>query len=217
MKYTKGKETRKSIIERARELFNEKGILLTIDQLAREMELPKSRVTNHFSTKDSLFLAILDEYEQELYTYLSKTQMNPSKVSFTDLAAMLAGVMDIQYKYRCGMAYSAITSPSQQDLSLHIQTNYKKNVLGIRNRVGLFVKAGLLKKELLEDKTFNAFAFQYTTLLTTWVITIDMYFRNEGYPVMKSIFLKGILGCYQPFLTKKGQKDFSAMESAFPV
>ncbi|MGL6268322.1 MAG: TetR/AcrR family transcriptional regulator, partial [Chitinophagaceae bacterium] len=74
IKETKGVITRKYILDRSREIFNTKGINLTLDSIARELNITKGRITNHFPAKDNLFLAIVADYEDQFQLVLKKYQ-----------------------------------------------------------------------------------------------------------------------------------------------
>ncbi|MBL7844268.1 MAG: TetR/AcrR family transcriptional regulator [Cyclobacteriaceae bacterium] len=201
---------RQHIILEARRIFNKEGLYLTLEQLASRLELSKGRITNYFPTKDNLFVAISQDYDlrfQELMISFSGVQ----KVSFEWLKSVCSAVMDLQYQYRSAIVFVATTSSSQTEMHNQITKSYKKNSQQVRKTVALLVENGLLKPELLELPNFEVFCFQHVNLFTTWVISLEIYHSSSSYKKMKPVYLKGIVGCYYPYLTKKGQTQYQAL------
>lgn len=212
-KIAKGELTRNFIIDTARKIFNEKGVNMTLDNLAKEMGMPKGRITNHFATKDKLFLSILDEYELKLVELRSRMMEYYEGNSMLDIVLLLDAVMDIQYEYRCAILFLAVLSPSQVELKNRIQEGKKRNLAIMKTRTGNMVKNGLLDKCVLYDKEFSQLSFIYLNTLTQWVIYHDMYNSDTTYTAMKAIYLSGIAShIYGPFLTAKGEKQLNNID-----
>jgi AcrR family transcriptional regulator len=212
-KLLKGELTRKSILDMARSILNEKGINLTLDNLASEMEMPKGRITNHFSTKDKLFLAILADYEEQLDLLLGGLREFYASRSFSSVMHIISEVMDLQFEYRCSIIYLNVLSPGQSELREHIRKNFSRNIEGIRNRISGMVKSKLIREEILEEKNFESFMFIYVNQLTQWVVYYDMYDQEKGYKNVKPVYIRGILNhVYCPFVTNKGKKELEQLE-----
>ncbi len=209
--YKKGIEMRQSIILEARTIFNKEGLSLTLDQLAGKLNLTKGRITNYFPTKDKLFVALSQDYDlrfQELLASFTGEQ----KITFHWLTKVFAAIMDLQYEYRSAIIFVATTSSSQKDMHEQITHSYKTNSKGVKQTVQTMIDAGLLKPELLEPENFEVFYFQHVNLFTTWVISLEIYDSTSSYKKMKPVYLKGILGCYYPYLTKKGLTQFNQLD-----
>lgn len=206
----KGANTRLTIIHEAREIWNTAGIGITIDMIAREMGVSKSRISNHFPTKDSLFIAILGEYEKELASTIQTLYEAGFGHSLQAYANGLHQIMDVQYKYRCGIIYLNVLSPSQHELKSHTASNYARNLASIRQRMELFYEQGLIVHSVLEEPQWSAFVFVYINLLTQWVIHLDMYDNNKSYLENKKVYISGILKhLYAPYLTEKGKRQMA--------
>lgn len=202
---------RQHIIQEARRIFNKEGLHLTLEQLANKLELSKGRITNYFPTKDNLFVAISQDYDlrfQELMTSLGEVQ----KISFEWLASVCSAVMDLQYEYRSTIVFVATTSSGQTEMHQQITRSYKVNSKQVQQMVQVLVDAGLIKSELLEPENFEVFSFQHVNLFTTWVISLEIYHNTSSYKKMKPVYLRGILMCYYPYLTKKGLGQFNQLE-----
>lgn len=212
-KIAKGDLTRKLIVETARQIFNEKGINLTIENLAMEMGIPKGRLTNHFSTKDKLFLAILSEYEEKLADKIVELKDYYLSKSLADMVLVISRVMDVQFEYRCAITFLTVLSPGQIELREQIQRGIRRNLSNIQLRLNEMVKNKLLIPEVLEDEKFKSFSFVYVNVLTQWVNYYDMYDANKEYTSVKPLYIRSILEhVYQPYLTQKGRKEFLALD-----
>jgi AcrR family transcriptional regulator len=209
----KGKLTRKTILDAAREIFNEKGINLTIDNLASEMEVTKGKITNHFATKDKLFLAILADYEEQLGNTLASLREQYESKTLGSVMSLISPIMDLQFEYRCSIIYLNVLSPGQSELREHTRRNAAKNIEAIRNRISLMVNNKLLKEEILEKDAFDAFIFIYINQLTQWVVYFDMYDQDRSFKKMKLVYLRGIMHhVYGPYLTEKGRKELENLK-----
>jgi AcrR family transcriptional regulator len=205
--YKKGVEMRQHIIREARRVFNKEGLSLTLDQLAAKLNLTKGRITNYFPTKDKLFVALSQDYDLRFQQLLASFE-DEQKITFNRLSDVFSAIMDLQYEYRSAIVFVATTSSSQKDIHEQITHSYKTNSKGVKQTVHALVEAGLITPELLEPENFEVFSFQHVNLFTTWVISLEIYHSNSSYKKMKPVYLKGILGCYYPYLTKKGLVQF---------
>ena len=212
MNYKKGQETKKSILDKTRVLFNQKGISFTIEALAKEIGLTKSRISNHFPTRESLLHAIMEGYEQNLATVVTNFPWRTKYPDFQLYAEFLNEVMDVQFEFRAGIAYATVVTPYQKEAQEHIHKAYSRNVESIKNRVDQLIQGGFLTKEILEPANFDVFVYQFTTLLTTWVISLQLYEQGRIYPDVKPKYIMGALNCFKPFMTEAGHKNFESID-----
>lgn len=210
--YRKGENTRKSILDSARIIFNERGIGITIDTLAIDMGLTKSRITNHFATKDVLFMALQKEYEETAMEVLLKQKWPEGPFSFKGLATTISIVMNIQFDFRCAISYVSMVTDSQAEIHQKINKTYQDNVVRIQKRIAQMVNDDLLNKELLLPGSFKVFLIAYTGLLTTWVTNLVLYDSAAGYKKMKHLYLAAAMHCYKPYLTRKGLQEFKQLD-----
>jgi AcrR family transcriptional regulator len=209
---TKGENTRLAIIAEARDIFNAKGILLTIEKVALELGISKSRITNHFPTKDNLFMAIMNQYEKELEWLIGKWMPLGVENSLQFYINLHSEVMDTQFTYRCAIVYMNITSPSQHELKQQMQNNFTRTQSNILHRIKGMVQSGILQTSVLDEPNWSAFVFAYVNLLTQWVIYLDMYDNPEDYQSHKQKYLRGVMNhLYLPYLTKKGVKAYEEL------
>jgi AcrR family transcriptional regulator len=207
-KLSKGQITRNTILEKARYIFNEKGLDITLDIIAREMGLSKGRITNHFSTKESLFQGIMESYEWQLGEYVRHFSWEEREIHLQSIAIYTSGIMDIQYENRCAISYLSMVTREKKEVFDYIQLSYKGRVAMIRQRLSGMVKAGVLEPVILQNKAFSVFQFQYTNLLTHWVVSEQHYGGDMRYPALKPVYLQGIMQCYVPYLSAEGLQQF---------
>ena len=212
-KIAQGDLTRKLILDTAKQIFNEKGINLTIENLAAEMGIPKGRLTNHFSTKDKLFLAIMSDYEEKLAGKLAELKEYYLSKSLADVVSLISQVMDVQFDYRCAISFLTVLGPGQIELREQIQKGIRRNRANIHARIAAMVKNKLLIPDILEENRFESFIFIYVNVLTQWVNYYDMYDANLDFASAKPKYIRSILEhVYQPYLTRKGKKELQALD-----
>jgi AcrR family transcriptional regulator len=212
-KLAKGELTRKHILDSARKAFNERGVNLTLDNLAMELNIPKGRITNHFATKDKLFLAILEDYEHGLADLRVKLKDLYECRKLSDIITIISEVMDLQFEYRCAILFLAVLSPGQEEFRTKTRETRSMNDMVVRHRMGNMVKHGLVEEKVLEEEQFQLFLFIYFNTLSQWVIYYDMYDHDKDYKKMKPVYIKSILEhVYGPYLTSKGRKQWKTID-----
>jgi AcrR family transcriptional regulator len=202
--YTKGVNSKEFIINSARELFNEHGIGITLSVLAGKMEITLGMLTYHFPTKDSIFLAIAEEYEQKRAS--QRVRDYTGKFNLVAFYQIIEKVMDLQYDYRCAMRYIASISNNQSKLANHTIDHYRINRQLINQVTQFFVSQGELKSDILEEKKFEVFLFAFSSLLTSWLINLEIYDYEVPYLEMKPVYLNGIFSIFLPYCTELGKE-----------
>ncbi|ULQ55813.1 TetR/AcrR family transcriptional regulator [Flavihumibacter rivuli] len=208
-KTNKGIASRSTILTEARHLLNEKGLSITVDMIASELGLTRGRITHFFPTKDSLMVGIMRDYEHELSELIHQFDWGKGP-DFANSVDIMDRVLDLQYEYRCAIAFLAITTKNQPELHQHIEGSYYNRIDGIRMRTSYMVEKKLLHPQILEKENWEVYCFQYTNLLTTWVISQEMYHSKKAYKKMKPVYILGAMNLYIPYLTREGKKAYDA-------
>lgn len=212
-KIQKGSLTRISILENSRKVFNEKGILLTLDTIATEININKGRITNHFSTKEKLFHSLLNEYEEQLGQKLLDIREKYQSTSLKDIAEITSYIMDIQYEYRCCVLYVIVYRPNEKELLEHIALTHQEKANRLFNRISGMVRDGFMHPEVLKGDKWKAFLFLYVNQMNYWVIHLNTYDHLQGYKTVKPIYLMGIIThIYGPYLTEKGLSELKSLK-----
>jgi AcrR family transcriptional regulator len=212
--YQKGEMSRAVILDEVRTLLNEKGIGIGVELIAREIGLSRGRITHFFPTKDSMMVSIMRDYEHRLGELLRQFNWNQGSL-FDQLFSSLDIILDLQYEYRCAFAFLTAMGKNQPEIQDHIEASFFNRVDGIQMRIRMMVEAKLLEPRILEKDQFDIFLFQYTNLLTTWVISQELYYRQPGYKKMKPVYIKGAMELFLPYLTKRGRKLYQVAAAEF--
>jgi hypothetical protein len=154
-------------------------------------------------------LGLYDQFQHQLaQLYVLHNQENVS-INFSRLAEFYNEFMDLFYEYRFTVNFLFVNPLSDDEIAGHIQSTYHNSKDRIYQRAGLLVKNGLVDKRILEPGNFNVFLFKHTNLMSTWPISMKLYYREIDYEKVKPVFLKGILSCFEAFLTRKGRTDYA--------
>ncbi len=203
---------RASILDQTREIMNKEGLLLTLDQLARKMNITKGRITNYFPTKDQLFVSLSEEYDVEFQRIIRDFDWK-NDYSLFQIARLFTQVMDNQYKYRSVIYYTVVAPVSELGFSTQLQKSYSENGKQILGMLQLMISAELLKPEILEPLTYEVFLFQNLSVFTNWVMTIRTFQRESNYEEEKRTFLLSILMCFYPYFTDLGKNQFEEIKT----
>jgi AcrR family transcriptional regulator len=212
--YQKGEMSRAVILDKARKLLNERGLTIGVELIAQELGLSRGRITHFFPTKDSIMVGIMRDYEFRLGELLLQFNWNQGSL-FDQYFSVLDIILDLQYEYRCAILFIAAMGKDQNEIQQHIQASFFNRVDGIHMRIKMMVEAKLLEAGILERPELEVFLFQYTGLLTHWVISHEMYYRQTAYKKMKPVYIKGAMQLFVPYLTKKGKKLYESAAADF--
>lgn len=189
------------LIENCINVFNTKGLDITLNQLAEELQISLGRITYYFPTKEKLLVAISLDYEIKLTEITSNFIYSTNDNFLLEQLKLFSLIMDNQYHYRCVMIYASATSNSRKDMINQINSSYKdskERFLLLTNRL---IDLHFLESKVLEYPNFEVFRFKFMTVFTSWVINLEIYDKEEGYEKMKPIYLQGIASCFLPFAT----------------
>lgn len=210
-KLTKGIKTRELILDKAREVFNEEGIFLTINEFSRKIGMTSGRITNHFPTKEHLFVGLSEQYEAEMAEVTAAHQYGPD-LTFGKLAALFSKVMDVQYKHRSVILFFSVMHQSQSVMLEQLLKTWLNRQARLERLANTLVSLGLLDESILKPEEFAVFRFQYVNLFTTWMISYSLYDAKKSFKSIKPIYLKGIFRAFEDYLTEKGRMQFDAIE-----
>jgi len=205
-KLSKGEITRQALIIDVRNALNENGISLTYRELSSKLGVTIGRITNHFPTKDNLFVALSENYEIQ-FNQLIKSLSVKAAPSLTQVFQSALKVMDLQYEYRCIFMFIYSASPNQHIILNQVSTKWKNNLSIFTMMISGLVKAKILDKSILRKETFEIFRFQHINLLTTWLISFSIYDKTLPLTRCKKVYAKGVMMTFYPYLTKKGKTE----------
>jgi AcrR family transcriptional regulator len=206
----KGLETRASIIEKSRELFNRLGWELTIAEISHEIGHGKSQITNHFPKKQDLLYAILEAFDKRLSEVISDSFSLNENYTFKSYFKALDGLLDVMFDYRGVIAYS-LFAPKRNEVMLgYLRDRYARNLERLQSRLEVMINNGLLIPTLISKEHAKTFEIQYMNMLSTWFITFELYQGKENYLKLKPELIKAILSIFTPYLTELGKSELTA-------
>lgn len=210
VKKSKGLATKENIIAGAREVFNSRGTDITLKELSQAMDMPISRITNHFPTKDDLFIALSEEYEDR-FTQIRSSVTITSEFNLVVLRDLLSIIMDLQYEYRCLMLYACATGLNQEKMKSQITAKWKHNLSGFTGMIQGLVALNILTPKAMEEEHFQIIKFQHINLLTTWLVSYTLYDYEHDLATKKATYLRAIFLGFKPYLTTKGKNQLASI------
>ncbi|MBB6328982.1 AcrR family transcriptional regulator [Algoriphagus iocasae] len=210
-KLTKGKKTKETILNEARQIFNENGIFLTLNELSKIIGITIGGITNHFPTKDHLFVGMAEVYESDLES-INSNQDYFTDLSFRKVYQYFGNILDTQYNHRSVILFFSAAHQSQKVLLTQVASTWSKRQERIEKLFYLFVKEGLLREEILQPKEFSVIGFQFVNLFTTWLVSYTLYDNEKPYSEMKNVYLIGIFRLFEHYLTEKGRSQLEALK-----
>jgi AcrR family transcriptional regulator len=206
-RYRKGEISRVVILVEARKLFNAHGLDIGFEFIAKQMGLSRGRITHFFPTKESLMVGIMRDYEFALGEVLVEFDWNKGSL-FYQLFTFLDIILDLQYEYRCAHAYLAAVGKDHPEILQHVESSFFNRVDSTRVRIKNMVESKFLEARILQKFDMEIFLFQYTNLLSTWMISQEMYHRRTPYRQRKTVYLFGAMQIFVPYLTVSGKKAY---------
>ena len=213
-RYKKGIESRGSILVSARQVLNDQGLNITVDTLSKALGLTRGRITHFFPTREDLMVAIMRDYEHALGETIQNFDWG-RELTFEKMFGALELILEVQYEYRCALSYVCITNRHQHEMHQHIEASFMNRIDNIMLRLRAMVHQGLLIPAILEKPSFDIYCFQFTNLLTTWVVSQELYFSKRGVEKMKPLYIRSAMDLYLPYLSLKGKKAYTVAVSAF--
>ncbi len=209
-KKTKGIKTRENILFEARRIFNENGIFLTLSELSKLIGITIGGITNHFPTKDYLFVGLSEQYENEINELTARYHFG-SDLDFHTLSVFFSAVLDIQFKHRSVILFFSVMHQSQTVMMGQLVKTWVKRQSRLENLARAMVSAGLVKESILDPNEFAVFRFQYVNLFTTWLVSFSLYDSEKSYESMKPVYMKGIFRTFEKHLSDKGKLQFEEL------
>jgi AcrR family transcriptional regulator len=209
---TKGKTTRNLILAEARNTFNQFGIQITLAELAEKTSISMSKINNHFPTKDHLFVGLSEQYQQEHQNLKSSFKWD-KEITLKNIHQFVGIMMDLQYTYRCLLLYVCAIGPNQKTMLTRVTESWNFDQKGFKDLIVALTHSGLLVPEIVKKPKYETFRFQFINLFTTWLVSFTIYDINLSYEKMKPVYHKGIMMCFYPFLTDKGDIEFKRLNN----
>ena len=158
---------RKKILEKAREVFNSKGIQqATIRDIAAELSLSDGHVRYYFKTKETLLLAVFDQMNEEILKW--RTRIAPHDSVLENLRVSLENTYATMYEYSF-FFFESLHSLKQFPLLFE---SYSKLIaerkLLLKEVFGELRQCQIFKPEIT-DEALNTLFEQFFILSDGWI------------------------------------------------
>lgn len=193
--------TKQKIINKAVELFNEKGFAaVTLFEVAGALNMTRGNLTYHFKDKDFLLKAIGDEFWAKVEAGKNKRRMLPS---FENMHNEIQAFYNVQRKYTfIFLDYHVINHPI---IRKQFREMMEYNIKEMEATIAFSIAAGNMPPEPYEG-IYHNLAFN-TWMLSYFWINQQMIRGEKANDNSKDAEMK-IWSMLLPHLTKKGLKSF---------
>jgi hypothetical protein len=96
-------------------------------------------------------------------------------------------------------------------MSEQVARSWNKSLVGVKILFQNMVNSNLLEQKVLEPENFEVIKFQYVNLLTTWLVSYTLYDHKLSLKDAKKIYVKGVLGLFRPYTTRKGKLELNML------
>ncbi|MHA8055327.1 TetR/AcrR family transcriptional regulator [Aquirufa nivalisilvae] len=206
----KGERSRENIILQASDVLNTYGSSITIDEIARYTEISKSKITNHFSTKENLHIAITELYIRDIQQYFDSIVFS-DHFNWNEYIGILSDIMDIQFKYRSAIMFIWTASFKDEAFMQVINESFDRRK---QSMIGLFkklVQENYLLESVFQEKNFKIFYHQHAILGVHWLNTYLLFDYRKSLQEVKPTYLAGTIEIYKPYLSEKGLAEFESL------
>ena len=197
--------TRGKILDRALEMFNERGIeYVGLRELAADLDIRVSNITYYFPTKDDLVF----EISQELARKNSEVIIENQSITMTGFLEMLTKVYEHHYHFR-SLLRSFVHIMTQNKAVL---ASYKKTQTNRRNAIAVNLQAlvtgGYLKVENEEKLKFLGTSI--SLISRYWIseaAVFGQHFSKEE-NIRQNLLL--IVHLLEPYSSAKAKREMTA-------
>lgn len=201
-----GSSTRDSILRRALELINTRGLVdFRIDTLATSLGLSPGNITYHFSRKEDICVALWEEYLDE----------------FDKIVCSLTTLLDLKQFYllnrigiRLSYQYRGVAAFRNSDIGAMRRdaaagrVNEEKHIAISRRIMELLDRNGYLNEQATDAIRNGTHTYHYTVLRWGIPWAFQNYAPEEVETKLDYLALLSIHAFY-PILSEKGRKEFA--------
>jgi len=168
---------RDRILDRALELFNERGVeYVGTRELARELGMKAGHITYYFPTRDDLVAALADRLRQRN----DATIRLPEHPSPSAYMAMLRQALQNQHEFRClMMSLPNLLAHNPKLAAGYVGATEKERRRVIRTYLGELRAAGYLRADV-EDDELDRTVSLIALVARAWVGDASISFRDQS-------------------------------------
>jgi len=194
--------TREKILDRALEMFNERGIeYVGLRELAAVLDMRVSNITYYFPTKDDLVYQL----SQELSLKNSEVIVDNKDLSMSGFLVMLQKVFENHYQYRGLLrSFVHIMTQNKQVLASYKKTQTSRKAT-LSSNIHTLVKAGYIKVE--NDEELNFLVSALAIISRYWISEAAVFGQhvNKEQQVSKNLIM--VTNLFMPYASPKAKRE----------
>lgn len=195
-------DTRKKILDKALEMFNERGIeYVGLRELASILDIRVSNITYYFPTKDDLVYAL----SLELREKNAEVIVERENLTMTAFLQMLHEVFQNHIKFRCLLLSVVHLMKQNKHMAAAYKNTQKVRSYTIKSNLLVLEREGYLKPK---DETEMEFLVSTISLISRfWISEAAVSFDGLSTKEQIDHYLLLISKLLMPYSTAKAQKD----------
>ncbi|MCD6013710.1 MAG: TetR/AcrR family transcriptional regulator [Flavipsychrobacter sp.] len=200
------KNTKELIVQKALELFNEKGIEYGgMRELAALLNMRVGNITYYFATKDDL----VGELMNRLAEANTNTAKNYDLASLKGLLKMYREMFHNQYIYKCLFMSLVHLFTHHKGLVEQYKITEKKRKQRLADACKAMIDNGYLKQDA--DYNINGKIIAHVSLIARfWISESIVSYYDKSTEYVMCHYLNLISDEFLPYATSKGKKDIEA-------
>lgn len=198
--------TKEKILEKALELFNERGIeYVGIRELAAELNIRVGNITYYFPKKDDLVY----ELALNLNILNSKIIVDNQKMNIQIFLEMFQKVFQNHIKYRCLLLSFVHLHSQNERFSKNYENTQQNRYEMLKTNLKTLIKTGNLNN--LKSKEINFLVSSIAIIARFWISEAKISFTNLSDEDVINHYVSNIGRMLMPYLTSKGEKQLRSI------
>lgn len=197
--------TKDKIIQASVELFNEKGISITLRDIADHVGISIGNLAYHFKNKDFIIAEIFRQMETERQQRLSEVQLIPS---FENADRQTLAILKISHKYRFFYLHTLDILRTYPEIAAPFRKQIDNNIDYVNAILAYSVGTGNMKPEPYPG-CYRRLAETVWSVLQFWIAAECVRGTQKHNPNEARITMWSLV---EPHLTEKGRKNFPAAQ-----
>lgn len=200
--------TREKILDKALELFNERGIeYVGLRELAALLNIRVGNITYYFPTKDDLVFAL----SVELSKVNSAAMVTTENLTMRHFLEMLHRMYQNQHRFRCLLRSFVHLMEQNKPMAAAYKTTQATRLGTIGAQLELLKEGGCLQMEGEEEKRFLVSAL--SLIGRFWISEAAISFREMSSEEQIRHYLTLVCRLLLPYATEKGRSELQAFLS----
>jgi len=202
----KNKNSKEKILQKALELFNDKGFAnVSIRLIATELSISHSNLIYHYKTKNDIATALHNELLEKAI------ELNKQVVTYSDFMEGLFEStkqgFEILYDYRFLMIDLNFILKENEALKTAFLEIEKVRAKMYQNVITIAVENKDVRNELYPNE-YDFFIYQIKIFSDSWIVSSQIYHTDLTKKAIVDLYADLFIKMWFPYLTDSGKKKF---------